>query len=294
MTITIEKLEALEKSGCLTHELRQELSRLRREKELEIQLAAAEKKAEEKAASELKTKIIATRDPRSQDDIAILSLWSHPHHRLVNEADREVLLSDSSVSFLSRDLYAELKPKLMRFIAAERFPVLAVVEDWQSSIHSPETLIAARVRPSIPAGTPTWHRQPDEPSAQHAVHLTDNCRSIPLLILWAGTSHKAKIMLARNGIPHPPELEGTGFDAIQHWRALEQKKADAFATEKARLEKHQRGMLAMAQEREELRARTREAARAAYHVALEQADNVTPEPPKRARKTASQHAEASE
>src|SRR5690606_1289758 len=104
--ITIEKLEALEQAGTLTHDLRVELSRLRRERDLERQLKEAEQAAKQPKRP---APIVLPEEPQAADDVLIVAVSRQPGGAGIIQTvgDQDYIWNGLATCFVPRKLWDE-------------------------------------------------------------------------------------------------------------------------------------------------------------------------------------------
>src|SRR5690606_21785508 len=119
--------EALEAAGTLTHDLRVELGRMRKERDLERQLAEAEEAAKKPKRPD---PVILPEEPAAADDILVVMVNRYAMHtNIVNTVDdRDYLLNGRATCFIPRKLWdAEL---FNRRFSRQLDGMLIVHEDW--------------------------------------------------------------------------------------------------------------------------------------------------------------------
>lgn len=261
MAITLERLEALEAAGQLTSGLRSELSRLRKERDLERQLAEAEEAAKKPKRP---APIILPEEPQAADDVLVCQVdQARMFTDIVNTVgDQDYRLNHLATCFIPHKLWNH---KLFyRRFHHEIGDSLVIHEDWHARLLDPRRLVSN-----------------GRGAAQEAAHLIDNVKSPLIAHLWQSSlkadgqrTRKLDDLLARHGIVRPAPL--TGDDA---WKVITAKRA---ADEKAKAEELAKRAKEDERRRKHIEAGTREetariaakrAAQEAYQKALAEIEN---------------------
>ncbi len=256
MSITLERLEALEAAGQLTHDLRVELSRMRKERDLERQLAEAEEAAKKPKRP---APVALPEEPQATDDVLIVAVSRQPGGAGVIKTvgDQDYVWNGRSTCFVPRKLWHAESFK--RRFSWQLDDMFLVYESWHDRLCDPRRLVSAT-----------------RAAEQEVQHLIDNVRSSLIAHLWQSSlkadnqrTRKLDDLLAREGIIRPEPL--TGSDAwiiIQAKRAADEKaRADAFEKQRKQAEQRRKHMEVGIRE-ETARIAAKRAAQAAYQKAL--------------------------
>ncbi len=264
MAITIERLEKMEAAGTLTHDLRVELSRMRKERDLERQLAEAEAAA--KAAPKRPAPVALPEEPQAADDVLIVAVNRVPMGAAIIQTvgDQDYVWNGRSTCFVPRKLWdAELFKRRFSWQLDDMF---VIHEDWHGKLLDPRRLVSAT-----------------RAAEQEIAHLIDNVRSPLIAHLWQSSlkadnqrTRKLDDLLAREGIVRPEPLTGSdAWEIIVAKRAADEK-AKAEALEKRRKQaEQQRKHMEIGMREETARIAAKRAAQEAYRKALDDIANPT-------------------
>lgn len=271
MSISLERLEALEAAGALTPDLRMELNRLRRERDLERQLKEAEEAAKQPKRP---APVALPEEPQAPDDVLIVAVSRQPGGAGVIQTvgDQDYIWNGLATCFVPAGLWDE---QLFRRRFSWQMDMFIIHEDWSTRLFDPRRLVSETRR-----------------AEQEVAHLIENVRSPVIAHLWQSSlkadgqkTRKLDDLLSREGLVRPAPLTGENAWAVITAKREADAKAKADAIEKRRKQDEQQRRHMEAGIREETaRIAAKRAAQAAYQKALADIENERTAQPKTSKR----------